>query len=69
MKKSFTVKKFVRLVCGGGLLGLISLSLVGVGFSSWLITSNDSPSRDIPLDSIGAEGEFSNINQYSNTFD
>lgn len=64
MKKSFTVKKFVRLVCGGGLLGLISLSLVGVGFSSWLITSKDSPSRDTPLDSIGADGEFSDINQY-----
>lgn len=66
MKKSFTVKKFVRLVCGGGLLGLISLSLVGVGFSSWLITSKDSPSRDTPLDSIGADGEFSDINQYLN---
>lgn len=65
MKKSFTVKKFVRLVCGG-LLGLISLSLVGVGFSSWLITSKDSPSRDTPLDSIGADGEFSDINQYLN---
>ncbi len=64
MKKSFAVKKFVRLVCGGGLLGLISLSLVGVGFSSWLITSKDSPSRDAPLDSIGADGEFSDINQY-----
>ena len=48
----------------GGLLGLISLSLVGVGFSSWLITSKDSPSRDTPLDSIGADGEFSDINQY-----
>ncbi len=48
----------------GGLLGLISLSLVGVGFSSWLITSKDSPSRDAPLDSIGADGEFSDINQY-----
>ena len=47
-----------------GLLGLISLSLVGVGFSSWLITSKDSPSRDTPLDSIGADGEFSDINQY-----
>lgn len=64
MKKSFVVKKFVRLVCGGGLLGLVSLSLVGVGFSSWLITSKDSPSRDTPLDSIGADGEFSDINQY-----
>lgn len=63
MKKSFTVKKFVRLVCGG-LLGLISLSLVGVGFSSWLITSKDSPSRDTPLDSIGADGELSDINNY-----
>ena len=50
----------------GGLLGLISLSLVGVGFSSWLITSKDSPSRDTPLDSIGADGEFSDINQYLN---
>lgn len=66
MKKSFAVKQFVRLVCGGGLLGLISLSLVGVGFSSWLITSKDSPSRDTPLDSIGADGEFSDINQYLN---
>lgn len=66
MKKSFVIKKFVRLVCGGGLLGLISLSLVGVGFSSWLITSKDSPSRDTPLDSIGADGEFSDINQYLN---
>ena len=50
----------------GGLLGLISLSLVGVGFSSWLITSKDSPSRDTPLDSIGADGEFSDINNYLN---
>lgn len=50
----------------GGLLGLISLSLVGVGFSSWLITSKDSPSRDTPLDNIGADGEFSDINQYLN---
>ena len=50
----------------GGLLGLICLSLVGVGFSSWLITSKDSPSRDTPLDSIGADGEFSDINQYLN---
>ena len=66
MKKSFAVKQFVRLVCGGGLLGLISLSLVGVGFSSWLISSKDSPSRDTPLDSIGADGEFSDINQYLN---
>lgn len=66
MKKSFVIKKVVRLVCGGGLLGLISLSLVGVGFSSWLITSKDSPSRDTPLDSIGADGEFSDINQYLN---
>ena len=48
----------------GGLLGLISLSLVGVGFSSWLITSKDSPSRDTPLDSIGADGEFCDINKY-----
>lgn len=66
MKKSFAVKQFVRLVCGGRLLGLISLSLVGVGFSSWLITSKDSPSRDTPLDSIGADGDFSDINQYLN---
>lgn len=64
MKKSFTVKKFVRLVCGGGLLGLISLSLVGVGFSSWLINSKDNPSNDASLDHIDADGDFSDINNY-----
>ena len=31
-----------------------------------MITSKDSPSRDTPLDSIGADGEFSDINQYLN---
>ena len=64
MKKSFTVKKIVRLVCGGGLLGLISLSLVGVGFSSWLINSKDNPSNDASLDHIDADGDFSDINNY-----
>ena len=63
MRKKSNISRFVKLTCGG-LLGLISLSLVGVGFSSWLITSKDSPSRDTPLDSIGADGEFSDINQY-----
>ena len=66
MRKKSNISRFVKLTCGGGLLGLISLSLVGVGFSSWLITSKDSPSRDTPLDSIGADGEFSDINQYLN---
>ena len=48
----------------GGILALVSLSLVGVGFSSWLIAGKDSPSRDAPLDSIGADGDFIDINKY-----
>ena len=48
----------------GGILALVSLSLVGVGFSSWLITGKGSPSRDAPLDSIGADGDFSDINKF-----
>ena len=68
LKMPREIKRY-GLIHESTLLGLISLSLVGVDCSSWLITSKDSPSRDTPLDSIGADGEFSDINQYSNTFD
>lgn len=64
MKPEKHLKKIVSRICGGGILSIASLSLVGVGFSSWLITGKDNPTRDTPLDSIGADGEFSDINKY-----
>lgn len=64
MKPEKHLKKIVSRICGGGILSIASLSLVGVGFSSWLITGKDNPTRDNPLDSIGADGDFSDINNY-----
>lgn len=66
MRPEKHLKKIVSRICGGGILSIASLSLVGVGFSSWLITGKDNPTRDTPLDSIGADGEFSDINKYLN---
>lgn len=66
MKPEKHLKKIVSRICGGGILSIASLSLVGVGFSSWLITGKDNPTRDTPLDSIGADGEFCDINKYVN---
>lgn len=66
MKPEKHLKKIVSRICGGGILSIASLSLVGVGFSSWLITGKDNPTRDTPLDSIGADGDFSDINKYLN---
>ena len=48
----------------GGLLGIVSLSLVGVGFSSWLISSKENINIDAPLGNVDADGDFCDINKY-----
>lgn len=49
---------------GGGVLGIVSLSLIGVGFSSWLISSKEDININAPLGNVNADGDFCDINKY-----
>ncbi len=58
--KSPLIKKTSRVLNGGGLLRAISLSLIGVGFSSWTV----SISYNDKLSSIEGDGQISDLNRY-----